>query len=80
MSNLDEYMVAFAKWVLSMDSLFNTQPEKIVAKAKRQALCQQAGVPMHEWAPSTLTTYVNALAALHNWEMPESSSVPKAKK
>lgn len=79
-TNLDEYMVAFAKWVLNVDCLFDTEPEKIAAKAQRQVLCQEAGVPMYEWAPQTLTTYINALAVLHRQGRPESVIVPKAKK
>lgn len=77
--NLDDYLCAFTKWVLSFPSLFEGQNDIIAAKAQRDVLCKQAGVPMYEWAPHTLTTHINAAAALHKLARPPICIVPKAK-
>jgi hypothetical protein len=77
--NLDDCLCAFAKWVLSFPSLFEGHNDIIAAKAQRDVLCKQAGVPMYEWAPHTLTTYINAAAALHKLARPPICIVPKAK-
>jgi hypothetical protein len=78
-TDLDDYMVAFAKWVLSVHALHDTEAEKIATKAQRQLPCQRAGVPMYEWAPQTLTSYVNALAVLYKSTKTKNPIVPKAK-
>ena len=77
--DLDDYMVAFAKWTLSFDSLCDSEEQKVVRKARRNALCQAANVPMHEWSPDTLTTYTNALCALYKASKPEFGVVMRAK-
>ena len=63
--DLDAFMVAFAKWTLTVESMFDDKNQQIVAKAQRDALCKAAGVPMYEWSPQTLTTYTNALGVLY---------------
>ena len=80
MSNLDEHMTASARFVPKVNYLFDTEAEMVAAKAQRQVLCQAAGVPMCEWAQSSLTMYVNALAALHKLGRPQLAIVPKAKR
>ena len=58
-TDLDDYFVAFAKFVLKVQSLFDTEIERVNCKAQRKVLCEAAGVPMREWSPETLTTYTN---------------------
>ena len=76
--NLDDYMVAFAKWTLSMESLFDDDSQKVAAKAQRAVLCQAAGVPMYQWSPDTLTTYSNALGLLYKQARPPIIIIMKA--
>ena len=74
--DLDEWMAAFAKWTLSLDSLFDEGSSKEAAVAQRAAMCHRAGVVMRSWAPQTLKTVVNALALMYKQTGPESGIVP----
>ena len=77
-SDLDDYFVAFGKFVLKIQSLFDTEAERVTCKAQRMVLCNAAGVGMREWSPETLTTYINGLASLYKSTKPPAGIVPKA--
>ena len=63
--NLDEYMVAFAKWVLSVKTLFETEAEMIVAKAKRQQICSEAERPFVSLATHKTATHCSVPRRVH---------------
>lgn len=75
-ADLDEHMNAFAMWVLTMHTFFETEREKIAAQ--RQVLYQQSGAPICDWAQHTLATYMNVLAVLHKQAKPLHPIVLKA--
>ena len=75
-TDLDEWMTAFAKWTLSADCLFDDNNAKEAALAQRTALCDRAGVAVQSWAPQTLKTTANALALMYKQTGPNSGVVP----
>ena len=78
-TDLDEYFVNFAKFVLKVQSLFDAQQERADCTAQRKEMCDAAGVKMREWSPETLKTYVNRLGVLYKMTKPPKGIVPKAK-
>jgi hypothetical protein len=78
LSNLDDWMTAFAKWTLSVGCLFDDATQRDVALAQRKDLCAAAGVPVRYWSPPTLKTNVNALALMYKQTGPASGIVPRA--
>ena len=61
-SDLDVWLVAFSRWILAPECLFD-EPHKIEqCKTERQELCDLAGVPMRTWCPNTLKCHINVLA------------------
>ncbi|EPS57144.1 hypothetical protein M569_17677 [Genlisea aurea] len=75
-TDLDEWLTAFAKWSLSLDTLFEDEAQKEAALEQRKALCERAGVGVRSWLPQTLKTTVNALALMYKQTGPDSGIVP----
>ena len=64
LEKLDDWLAAFAKFVISPRFLFDKEEDQNRCMAERLALCEQAGVQSRQWAPSTLKTMANALSAI----------------
>ena len=75
-TDLDDWMTAFAQWSLGVAWLFDSKEAAEAALAQREALCQQAGVAVRCWVPQTLKTNVNALALMYKQTGAENCIVP----
>ena len=64
--------------MLSFTSLFEGNANVIAAKAQWEVLCKRAGVPMYEWAPKIMATYINTAASLQKLAKLAVCIVPKA--
>lgn len=79
-SNLDEWMMAFAKWTLHPKFLFDDTKEGEKLHAQRVRVCEEASIPPRMWQPTTLKTVVNALAMIYRATQPEHGIVPSSSK
>ena len=65
LEKLDDWLAAFAKFVLSPRCLFDNETDQNQCMLERLELCEHAGVQSRQWVPATLKTNVNALSALY---------------
>ena len=75
-TDLDEWMTAFAQWTLGVEWLFESKEAAEAALAQRNALCEAAGVAVRCWVPQTLKTNVNAMALMYKQSGAENCVVP----
>ncbi|EPS57096.1 hypothetical protein M569_17729 [Genlisea aurea] len=75
-TDLDEWLTAFAKWSMSLGTVFEEEAPRLAAMEQRRALCERAGVSVRSWLPQTLKTTVNALALMYKQTGPDSGIVP----
>ena len=75
-TDLDEWMTAFAQWTLGVEWLFESKEAVEAALAQRNALCEAAGVAVRCWVPQSLKTNVNAMALMYKQSSAENCVVP----
>ena len=64
LEKMDDWMAAFAKFVLSPRYLLDSADDQNQCMVERLALCERAGVQSRQWTPPTLKTNMNALSSL----------------
>ena len=67
---LDDFMVGFAKWVLSVEVLADTEEQRHLIGQQRRTLCGNT-YPVYNISPTTMRTYVNGLATVWNQQNTE---------
>ena len=75
-TEMDEWLTAFAQWSLGVEWLFDDKEAADGALAQREALCSQAKVVARCWMPQSLKTVVNALALMYKQTGPVDCIVP----
>ncbi len=75
-TDLDEWLTAFAKWGMSLDTLFDDAGQRQTALEQRKAMCARARVAVRSWLPQSMKTVVNALALMYKQTGPEGGIVP----
>lgn len=61
LTKLDDWLVAFAKFTMDPEAMIDEEEKQKELKERRVELCGELAKPK-SWSPSTLRTYVNALA------------------